>query len=98
MRVRWTTDAAADLERITEHIAADRPDAAIRTARAIYQGVAALATLPLRGRTRRVYGTRELVFTPLPYIAVYRVHGEVVQILHIITPRSTGLDEKDVSR
>jgi ParE toxin of type II toxin-antitoxin system, parDE len=50
MRVRWTMDAADDLERITEHIAEDRPGAAIRIARTIYQGIASLTTFPNRGR------------------------------------------------
>ena len=83
MRVRWTTDAADDLEHITDRIAGDRPDAAIRTARTIYHSVAALRTFPYRGRAGRIGGTRELVFAPLPYIAVYRVQGEVVEVLHI---------------
>jgi toxin ParE1/3/4 len=83
MRVRWTTDAASDLERITERIAKDRPDAAIRTARTIYQGLAVLRDFPNRGRIGRIEGTRELVFPPLPYIAVYRVKSEAVEVLRI---------------
>ena len=83
MRVRWTTDAASDLERITEPIAKDRPDAAIRTARTIYQGLATLRDFPNRGRIGRIDGTRELVFAPLPYIAVYRVKSEAVEVLRI---------------
>jgi toxin ParE1/3/4 len=83
MRVRWTMDAADDLERITAHIAEDRPDAAIRIARTIYQGIASLTTFPNRGRAGQVERTRELVFAPLPYIAVYRVREQIVEILHI---------------
>ena len=83
MRVRWTTDAASDLERITERIAKDRPDAAIRTARTIYQGMATLRDFPNRGRIGRIDGTRELVFAPLPYIAVYRVKSDTVEVLRI---------------
>jgi plasmid stabilization system protein ParE len=32
MRVRWTFDAAQDLERISDYIAGDRPDVARNTA------------------------------------------------------------------
>ena len=38
---------------------------------------------PNRGRTGRIAGTRELVFGPLPYIAVYRVTEDIVEILRI---------------
>ena len=50
MRVRWTTNAAADLTRIVERIREDNPSAALRIARIIYKGVAALRTFPNRGR------------------------------------------------
>ena len=83
MRVRWTTDAASDLEQIAERIAKDRPDAAIRTARTIYQGLATLRDFPNRGRIGRIDGTRELVFAPLPYIAVYRIKSDTVEVLRI---------------
>ena len=84
MRVRWTTDAADDLERICDYIAARRPDSARRVADIIIQGVAALQTLPDRGRPGRVEGTRELVFVSLPFVAVYEVldHVQVLRILH----------------
>jgi toxin ParE1/3/4 len=40
-----------------------------------------LETFPNRGRIGRITGTRELVFAPLPYIAVYRVKDDAVEIL-----------------
>jgi plasmid stabilization system protein ParE len=39
MRVRWTTDAADDLERICDYIAATNPDSARRIAHLIVEGV-----------------------------------------------------------
>jgi plasmid stabilization system protein ParE len=42
-----------------------------------------LEMFPGRGRIGRVEGTRELVFAPLPCIAVYRVTEEAVEILRI---------------
>ena len=83
MRVRWTTDAADDLERICDYIAEGRPESARRVAQAIVQGIAALETFPNRGRPGRVEGTRELVFASLPFVAVYEVHDEV-QVLRIL--------------
>lgn len=83
MRVRWTTDAADDLERICDYIAETSPDSARRIARTIVEGVASLRAFPNRGRTGRVDGTRELVFAPLPFVAVYEVHEEV-QVLRVL--------------
>ena len=83
MRVRWTTDAAEDLERICDYIAKTNPDSARRIAKAIVDGIASLRDFPNRGRPGRVVDTREFVFSPLPFIAVYQVHDEV-QVLRIL--------------
>jgi toxin ParE1/3/4 len=84
MRVRWTTDAADDLERICDYIAETSPDSARRVARTIVEGVASLRAFPNRGRPGRVDGTRELVFAPLPFVAVYELDEEVhvLRVLH----------------
>ena len=42
-----------------------------------------LDLFPDRGRIGRIAGTRELIFAPLPYIAVYRVNDDAVEILRI---------------
>jgi toxin ParE1/3/4 len=83
MRVRWTTNAANDLTRIVERIREDNPAAAQRVAKTIYKGVSALRTFPNRGRIGVVKDTRELVFAPWPYIAVYEIIEDQVQILRI---------------
>lgn len=84
MRVRWTADAADDLERICDYIAQSNPDSARRIARTIVDGIASLHTFPNRGRPGRVEGTREVVLAPLPFVAVYEVRDEVhvLRILH----------------
>ena len=38
---------------------------------------------PNQGRPGREEGTRELPFSPLPYIAIYRVKEQTVEILRI---------------
>ena len=82
-RVRWTTNAADDLERIVNYIRRDSPDAALRVAKTIFDGVAELRTFPNRGRIGLVQGTRELVFARWPYIAVYEIIDDQVQVLRI---------------
>ena len=84
MRVRWTTDAANDLERICDYIAEASPDSARRVATAIVEGIATLHTFPNRGRPGRVADTREFVFAPLPFVAVYEVQHDEVHVLRIL--------------
>jgi toxin ParE1/3/4 len=83
MRLRWTAPAAEDLYTITRYIRRDKPDAARSVARTIYDGCESLISSPHRGRRGKQPGTRELVFSPLPYLAVYRVTEDTVEILHI---------------
>jgi addiction module RelE/StbE family toxin len=83
MKVRWSPEAADDLERIYQYIFEDSPLRASEVVRTVYDGIIALKTFPNRGRPGRERGTRELVFTSLPYIAVYRVAGEIVEISRI---------------
>ena len=87
MRVRWTTEAADDFERICDYIAQDRPDAARRVALSVIERIGALKEFPQLGRLGRVAGTRELAFPPLPYVAVYEVINardevRVLRLLH----------------
>jgi toxin ParE1/3/4 len=53
------------------------------TIREIYDTIVSLRSLPHRGRIGREDGTRELVVARLPYIVVYRIKGDAVEILHI---------------
>ena len=81
MEIRWSLPAAEDLERICERIEHDNPEAAGRVSRAVYDGCARLKDFPHLGRaSRRVTGSRELVFAPLPYIVVYHVTENAVEI------------------
>ena len=84
MTVRWSPEAAADLAAIVEYIRKQNPSAAERVSRTIYDGVALLASFPRQGRSGRTQGTRELVFTPLPYVVVYRVKDDVVEVARVL--------------
>jgi toxin ParE1/3/4 len=84
MRVRWTTDAADDLERIYDYIAEDRPDSARRVAQSVIERIGTLETFPHLGRSGRVQGTREIAFSPLPFVAIYEVRDEEIIVLRIL--------------
>ena len=83
MRLRWTVPAADDLDSIKTYLAEYFPQFAQPTVRAIYQRICALRSAPHRGRPGHLSGTRELPLTPLPYVVVYAVRGEAVEVLHI---------------
>ena len=83
MRIRWTIPAADDLENIKNYLQQHYPQFAEPTVRTIYKGIRSLKTSPHRGRPGHRSGTRELALTPLPYVVVYSLQPEAVEILHI---------------
>ncbi len=81
-RIRWTTEAAGQLEGIVKHILQDNPEAARKVARAILDRIEKLKYFPQLGRPgEEVDGTREL-HSP-PYVIVYRHKDDVAEILYI---------------
>ncbi|HEY3490302.1 MAG TPA: type II toxin-antitoxin system RelE/ParE family toxin [Candidatus Deferrimicrobiaceae bacterium] len=73
MIVEWLSDALQDFDSIVEYIAADNPAAAIEQGDAIEQQVGHLGSYPRSGRVGRT-----------PYLAVYRIRKDRVQILRIL--------------
>jgi addiction module RelE/StbE family toxin len=84
MRIRWTAAAAADLEQIKAYLDGHYPHLSHRTVRLLYDGIRELKTMPSRGRVGLRSGTRELILHPLPYLVVYRLKDDAVEILHIV--------------
>jgi toxin ParE1/3/4 len=86
MQIRWSPDAAADLDNIVDYIRLDNAVAARRVARSIYDRLTVLRDFPYSGRLGRVDSTRELALPPLPFIVVYRVleHADIVEIVNVI--------------
>jgi toxin ParE1/3/4 len=84
MELRWTEEAANDLEHITDYLFENAPGRAAGLVREIYDAPSALLTVPHRGRPGRKEGTRELVLSPLPYIVVYQITGDVIHIARIL--------------
>ena len=84
MELRWTVEAAADLERIADYLFQNVPERAAELVRGIYNAPVALLTFPYRGREGKKEGTRELVLSPLPYIVVYQITGEAIHVVRIL--------------
>jgi addiction module RelE/StbE family toxin len=83
MQVFWTGPAAEDLRHIARYIRRDHPTAARKVAATIFAEGNSLDNLPERGRPGRLPGTRELIFPGWPYILVYQVAANAVQILRV---------------
>lgn len=84
MKIRWSPEAAEDLESLCAYIAEDNPVAARRVALHIIREIE--LQLPKHahmGRPGRVPGTRELIVSETPYIVPYRVRGEIIQVLRV---------------
>jgi toxin ParE1/3/4 len=83
MSVRFSPSAQTDIQVIHNYIARDNPVMAGRVVAAIEQATDRLALFPHSGRMGAVGGTRELVIPRLPYIAVYIVAEDAVDIIAV---------------
>ncbi|MFN3464343.1 MAG: type II toxin-antitoxin system RelE/ParE family toxin [Terricaulis sp.] len=81
MRIVWRSRAEQELTRQLAHLAAENPFASERMRDRVERRVIALIHFPNTGRPARRKGVRELVISGTPYIAVYRVRGDVIEII-----------------
>ena len=85
MPIRWTKAAADDLCQISdytlEHFGAAQ---ARRAALTIFEAVEALEQFPRRGRTGRAPGTREIAIPGYPFLVIYRVGDDFVEVVRIL--------------
>jgi addiction module RelE/StbE family toxin len=84
MNLRYTVRALRHIEAIHKYIAERDAEAAKRVVLRIERSIERLALLPLSGRPGVVAGTRIVVVPGLPYVAIYRVRGEVVDIIAVL--------------
>ena len=75
MRIRWTPAAAADLQQISDYLKRHYPRYRQPTMRKLYSAIESLKGW--------AYRTRELLLHPLPYIALYRVNEQTLEVLRI---------------
>lgn len=71
------------MQGISDYLKEHQPHYRQPTMRRLYEKIRSLKETPYIGRPGRVEGTREMFFTPMPYVAVYRVQGETVEIWRI---------------
>ncbi|WP_337189002.1 type II toxin-antitoxin system RelE/ParE family toxin [Phenylobacterium sp.] len=83
MIVTLADRAAAELDSAVAFIREANPRAAGALHLAIERALDSLETLPDRGRSGAIDGTRELVVHGVPYVIVYRVAEETVFVIRI---------------
>ena len=83
MKLVWLEDAAASLDLDYDYLAARNP----RAARLVFTRIVATARrlreYPNTGRPGRVEEARELVVSGTPYVIVYRVLADTVEVLRV---------------
>ncbi len=83
MKVEWTRPALSDLIEAQAHIAKENQKAAKIVAHKVWDASLQLANNPEIGRTGHVDGTREWVVGQTPYLIVYRVNKNQIEILRV---------------
>ncbi|MBT7956613.1 MAG: type II toxin-antitoxin system RelE/ParE family toxin [Rhodospirillaceae bacterium] len=84
MKIEWARQAVDDLGNIRAYIAESDPGSAQTIANKILSSVTMLNETPHRGRPGRVPGTRELILPGTPYIIIYRVSSDTLQIIAVL--------------
>lgn len=85
MKIRWTALAISDFIHICDYSAGEFGEArSRRTAFQIYEAVDRLASFPHIGHAGRKPGTSELVIKGLPFVAVFRLNVDTIEILRIL--------------
>ncbi|HER27577.1 MAG TPA: type II toxin-antitoxin system RelE/ParE family toxin [Rhodospirillales bacterium] len=84
MDILWFEFARNELVHIRRYIGERNPRSAKELARRIIDAVEGLRGHPGMGRPGRLSGTRELVINGTPYIVLYRVRLEQIEILRVM--------------
>jgi toxin ParE1/3/4 len=84
MQIFWLRRALKNLQQAHDFVAGDNADAAIHLIIDIHTAVQNLESFPMMGRSGRVTGTRELPITGTPYLVIYRIRGQRIDILRVL--------------
>lgn len=84
MRVVWLSEADRDLDDQIAYIAERDPSAAIAIFDTVVSAVERLSEFPGMGRAGRLSGTREFVIPVTPFVIVYRVRSDRVEVLRVV--------------
>ena len=83
MKLVFHAAALADLRAIHHHISQDNPNVATAVITRIRSVLDRLTRFPRSGRRGTVEGTFEVVIPGLPYIVVYEIGDETIDIIAV---------------
>jgi toxin ParE1/3/4 len=83
MKVLWSAASVRYLQEVLEYLQGESSAGAITISRRILGTARRLGQMPYSGRVGRIDGTREAVVPRSPYIVVYEVSEQSVEILGI---------------
>jgi toxin ParE1/3/4 len=83
MKVLWSAASVRHLQEVLEYLQGESSAGAITIRRRILGTARRLGQMPYSGRVGRIDGTREAVVPRSPYIVVYEVSEQSVEILGI---------------
>ena len=84
MKIVWTEKALIHLTEIETYIKQDSERAALKTVLSLVKKTTEqLSLYPGSGKTGRKYGTRELFFSDIPYLVIYKADAVKVMILAV---------------
>lgn len=83
MKVRFSSDALADLDQIFSYIAADNVTAAAAVVERVEQSVGRLADFPNLGHPTEYPGMRVLPLGRYPYLIFYELTADAIVIHHV---------------
>jgi toxin ParE1/3/4 len=83
MKVIWSATSVRHLQEVVEYLQGESAGGAITIRRRILETVRRIGQMPNSGRIGRIDGTREAVVPRSPYIVVYQISAQAVEILGI---------------
>lgn len=84
LSLHWLPQAIANRDVQIDYIAKDNPLAAISQGDLIAKQVDQLLEQPGMGRIGRKRGTRELVISKTPFVVIFRVKAERIEIIRLL--------------
>ena len=84
MKLKWTRLALQDMRHLHDYIAEDNPSAPDQMVLRINDAVQHLKQHPQMGKVGRCEGTRELILAKTPFIVVYVLKDNEIQIVAVI--------------
>ncbi len=84
VKIRIAPTASAHLEAVFQYLDAISPKVAVEQMKRIFDGIDQLKRFPESGPAGRVEGTRELVIPRTPFLVVYSIDRDLVNVVAVL--------------